>query len=468
MQKAEKSKEAIVKAGDESVFQQDNFLNDVINGAFEAAKKYNQGVYAFGQAVKMFNFPYLKIPLNAFWSVYNLVNPEVAFLQSAIYSIRAIKTKDRADIQKAKVWAAHGTTGMALLAIAGGLVAKGIVNADNDDETTKKERMGEKQYEQQKSINVTKLSALLQGKDPDIVTNGLNVDLKYFGNMGSILNTIAIRQENMTAEQKKADADYFSTLFSNLSQSSLELIDNGVFSNASSLVTAFDRGGNYMDNYLLNLMNMGMNIVQPAMFAQHSRAQLPYYSKVKADTFYEEVKNNILARSSVARALTDKYPPSQIGIWGDKLERKDDLILKWFGMSKVDRNNFAQPIYDDYKKSRNTKLLPPSVKPVINDLKLNTAQSEKLEILVGNARKALVAPYVNDLAQFEAIDKKYSELTEEQKIKVLDILYEMGFNKGKEQVVELYPEFKKQEVEDFDKKIEEKLFSIFGKIKKVE
>jgi hypothetical protein len=358
---------------------------------------------------------------------------------------------------------------MALLAIAGGLVAKGLVNADNDDETTKKERMGEKQYEQQKSINVTKLSALLQGKDPDSIQHGLNVDLKYFGNMGSILNTIAIRQENMTEEQKQAGADYLNTLFSNLSQSSLELIDNGVFSNASSLITAFDRGGNYMDNYLLNLMNMGMNIVQPAMFAQHSRAQLPYYSKVKADTFYEEVKNNILARSSVARALTDKYPPSQIGIWGDKLERKDDLILKWFGMSKVDKNNFAQPIYEDYKKTKNTKFLPSSIKPEIDKQKLTVGETERLEIFVGNARKALVAPYVNDLAKFEGLDKKYSELSVDQKIKVLDILYDLGYQKGKNLFLESNPKYKKPEEElNIDKITEDAYMQIFKIIKETE
>lgn len=473
MEKAEKAKEAIVREGEQSVFQQDNFLNDAINSIFEQSKKYGNVPYGVAQAVKMFNFPYLKIPLNAFWSVYNLVNPEVAFTQSAYYSLKAIKTKDSADIQKAKMWAAHGTTGIALLAIAGGLVAKGIVNADNDDETTKKERMGEKQYEQQKSINISKLNALIQGQDPDKVQNGLNVDLKYFGNMGNILNTIAIRQENMTAEQKAQGADYMNELFSNLSQSSLELIDNGVFSNVSSLVTAFDRGGNYMDNYLLNLINMGTNIVQPAMFAQMSRAQLPYYSKVKADTFYQELKNNLLARSSVVRELTGKYPPSQIGIWGDKLERKDDFLLKWFGMSRVNKDNFAQPIYEDYKKTKNTEFLPPSIKPLINKNKLTVKQAEELEILVGQSRKALIAPYVNNLAVIEGYEKRYSELSNEEKLIVLDILYSQGFKKGKNDFIKKYNQFAGEEDsfptdEQIDENIKKSLFKLGVELKTFE
>lgn len=455
MAKAEKTKEAIIKAGEESVFQQDNLVNDALNAVFEATKKYGSVRYGIAQAVKMFNFPYLKIPLNAFWSAYNLVNPEVAFTQSLIYSIKAIKTKDRGDIQKAKMWAAHGATGMALVAIAGSLIAKGIVNADNDDEVSKKERAGEKQYEQQKSINVTKLHALLTGKDPDSVKVGLNVDLKYLAVMGNILNTVAIREERLTQEQKEQREDYLRQLYSNLSLSGLELINNGVFSNASSLLTAIDRGGFYMDSYLLNLINMGTNIVQPAMFAQMSRAQLPYYSKVKADTFYEQLKNNLLARSSVVRELTGKYPPSQVGIWGDKLERKDDFILKWFGMSTVTKDNFAQPIYEDYKRTKNTAFFPPSVKPSINDIKLNTKQAEEFEILVGKERKALIAPYINDLAKFDIIDKRYSELNDNQKVAILEILYKIGFRNAKDKFTELYPEFKKEEIIDEDKLIEE-------------
>jgi len=98
------------------------------------------------------------------------------------------------------------------------------------------------------------------------------------------------------------------------------------------------------------------------------------------------------------RELTGKYPPAQVGIWGDKLDRKDDFLLKWFGMSKVNKDNFAQPIYEDYKRTNNTEFLPPSIKPLINKNKLTVKQAEELEILVGQSRKALIAPYVNNLA----------------------------------------------------------------------
>ena len=69
--------------------------------------------------------------------------------------------------------------------IAGALVSNGIVNSDNRNETTKKERLGEKTYEQQNSINVTKLNAYLRGENPDDVKNSLKGVNKESNNLAT-------------------------------------------------------------------------------------------------------------------------------------------------------------------------------------------------------------------------------------------------------------------------------------------
>lgn len=444
MKKAEEIKNRIIKQGEESVFQEDNLLNDAVNAAF---KPFGTA----GEIVKKFNLPFLKIPLNAFWSYFNIVNPEVALLQSAVYAAKAIKTKSPIDIQQSKKWAAHATTGMALMAIAGALAKEGIVNSDNDDETTKKERSGEQQYEQQKSINLTKLNALLSGKDPNEVTEGLNVDLKWLGVIGNVLNIQANKIEEMTPEQKEKGMSYMEDLLSTMTLSGVELIDNGVFSNASGLLTAITKGGSFADQYFLNLINMGTNIIQPAMFAQVSRAQLPYYSQQKADDFYGKLENSLLARSSILRKLTDKYPPSKIGIWGDPMERTDNVLMKLFSISKSRKDNFAQPIYDDYKRTGNTKFFPSSVKPEIDKQKLNTEQARQFEILVGQERKRLIAPYIHDGAILKGYKKVYSKLTDEEKIAALEDIYEQGYQNAKEEFIKLYPEFEIKKERDRQK-----------------
>ena len=446
MKKAEIIKEKIIKEGQESTFQQDNILNDVLNGIVE-----NSGnLKPILQVAKTMNMPFVKIPLNAYWSYFNLVNPEIAMLQSVYYGSRAAYSKAMGkevnphDIQSSKKWLAHATTGMALLT-AGSILAKsGVVNASNDDDTTKKERQGEKQYEQSKSVNMGKLFALMQGKNPDDVKDGLQVDLKWFAIMGNVMDLQQQKMESMTPEQREKGMTLMEDALSKLKISGMEQINSGVFANTSNLLQSINRGN--MDNYALNLINMGANIIQPAMFAQVSRAQLPYYSKQKADTFYEQVKNAMLTRSSTLRKITGELPPSQVGIWGDKLERKDNVVQKLFGMTSQDKDNFAQPIYNDYKKTDNTKFFPSAVKPEIKvgdeTKKLNTKEAEQLEILVGQRRKILVAPYVNDMATFPGSKKKYSELSDEEKIKNLDILYDEGFKQGKELFLQAHPEYK--------------------------
>lgn len=446
MRIAQQVERSIVSAGEESTFQQDNLINDMISAVGKAydnmANKEDgnvvlQSMGNVGKVVRTMNMPFIKIPLNAYWSYFNLVNPEIAMAQSFIYGSSAAYKKIKgidgasADFEKSKKWLAHATTGMAMLGLTGYLAKQGIIRGDNDDEDTKKEREGEKAFEQQHTIELW----------------GLNVDLKYLGVLGNAMNLQANKIEQMTPEQRKNGMTLMEDIGYNLKTSALEQFDNGVFGNASSLMSAMHNGGSFWDAYALGQINMVTNAIQPAMFAQLSRAQMPNDYTTKADTFWEQIKNNAAARSSLVRKLTGINPPSKIGIWGDVVKREndfDDVMLRWFGMSKVNKDNFAQPIYEDYKKTGNVAFFPPSVKPEIDKQKLNTEQSTKLSILVGQERKKRIAPYVNDMATLPGFGKKYSKLSETEKLKALSIIYDKGFESAKDKFYTLYPQFKKQ------------------------
>jgi len=445
MKKAEEIQDRIIKEGEESTFQQDNLLNDAITAAF---KPFGKG----GEIVKTMNMPFVKIPLNAFWSVYNLVNPEIALLQSLTYGGKAAYKKITgkgegisSDIQNSKKWFAHAVTGVAWMAVTGAIAEAGIINPANDDESTKKEREGEQNYAQQNSINISKLQAFLSGKNPDEVKNGLLIDQKWLGNMGMIMGYQARKLENMTPEQRKNGLSFTEDMLTNLHESSLDFMDKGVFANSGALLTAINKGGPFMDAYVMNLINMGTNIIHPAMFAQYSRAQLPYYTKSKADDFAKTVENNMLSRSSTLRNIMGKYPDSKVGIWGDKLEKKGDVGMRLFGMSRDNADNFAQPIYNDYKKTNDTRFFPSAIKPEIKvgdeTIKLNSQEATELEMLVGQARKNVVAPYINNMAQFEGSRKKYKDLDEDAKVEKLQILYDLGYESGKNQFIMAHPKY---------------------------
>ena len=133
--------------------------------------------------------------------------------------------------------------------------------------------------------------------------------------------------------------------------------------------------------------------------------------------------------------------------------------MRLFGISRANDDNFAQPIYKDYKKSGDTRFFPPSVKPEIIEngvkIKLNLDQATKFEELVGQQRKSLVAPYINDMATFEGSNKTYNELTDEEKIDKLSILYEEGYNNAKKLFFEANPTLKPEI--DFESKQQKEL-----------
>jgi len=467
--KADYIRDTIIKEGQRSTFQQDNMLNDVINRAFGGEKS---GIGSLAKAVTI--SPYIKIPSNAYWSYYNLVNPEVAFLQSAIYGVKAalkqsgkytkfIGDKDNTsaakDLNEAKYWFAHGAVGMATRAVIVSLVGAGIVRPSNTGGDTKKEREGEQTYEQQGTINVSKLFAAAQGKNPDEVKNGLNVQMRWFGHWGTMADRIAKKEEDMTPEQKANQGEFWDTVLGGLEIDALRDLNQGVFSNTSSMLTAVERGD--FQNYGVNLINMFTNIVQPASLAQIEKASMPYYTKQKADTFLGELNNTMLTRSKLYRDLTNQYPPSKIGIWGDKVEKKDNLPMRLFGISRANPDNFAQPIYEDYKRTNNTQFLPPSVRPEISGngvtIKLPTEDASLLEELVGQQRKILASPYVNNMATFEGSNKTYSQIKDDdEKIDKLRIIYEEGYKNGKELFLKKRPQYiipeKTKEEKQQDKK----------------
>jgi hypothetical protein len=468
LQKAEVIEKSIIQEGKRSTFQQDNFLNDKLSQLFSDQKS---GVGAFVKSLTI--SPYIKIPSNAFWSYYNLLHPEVALLQAFAYGGKAAKFKStdpvvsKMALREARYWFAHATVGLAYVSVISSMVASGVFTPGSTAEDTKKEREGRQYYGKPGTTNVTKLMAWLRGEDATKIEGGYAIQNKWFGHIGSLGNAIARREQEMTQEQLKNRDNLLDFLFSNLGQEALEGLQSGVFSNTSSLINALqsDFGAK---RYGLNVIGMLTNVVHPAALSQISRNELPYYSTTKADSFMEELRNSFLQRSSFIRQQLGQQPPAKVGIWGDKLEKKDNFMMRWFGISKENPDNFAQPLYDIVKRTNNISYFPPAIKPEIEDqgkkTDLNIKQTMELEMLVGQYRKNLVAPLLNDMVEIgdygvwsEIEDNLKSQglTAEEARVKADDIkldaikkAYENGFEFGKQAFLDEHPEFRN---EDYDK-----------------
>ncbi len=466
--KADYIQEVIVKEGKRSTFQQDNFLNDKLNKLFGGEQS---GV---GGLVKSLTVsPFIKIPSNAYWSYYNLVNPEVALLQSLWYGGKALQNKNKDDnsaalsLREARYWMAHAATGMAMRGVVTMLVQAGIFVAANTGDDKKKEREGEAYFEPQGTINLSKLKALLLGKAPSEVTDGVTISNRWFGQIGTVGNAIARKMEDMTPEQREAQDEFWNVAIGGLEFDAVKDLEQGIFSNSSALLGALNESGTYgLQRYGLNVINMMTNIVHPATLAQISRAELPYYSTTKADSFLGELKNSMLQRSSVIRAIADQYPPSKINIWGEPMERGGNTLERLFNINRVNKDNFAQPIYEDAKRTGDIGFFPPAIMPTLSGKKLNAEQYNILQQYVGQARKDYIAPYINDEAKIEGFDQFYSQIEDDGiKKRALEYLYQLGRKYGVAKFVEEYPEFEKEE-ETEEEQAEDKKFNLFRKANK--
>lgn len=463
--KADYIRDSIVKEGERSTFQQDNMLNDLLNRLFGGEKS---GIGSFVKAVTI--SPFIKIPSNAFWSFYNLVNPEVAMLQAMYHGGKSlnIKSKDevksRLQLREARYWMAHAVVGIGMRAVITSMVGAGVYTSANTEDDTKKEREGEAFYETQGGLNVTKLFAWLRGEDASKIDNGLVVQNRWFGPFGTVGNTIARQHEEMTPEQRANKQDFWDAAFGGMEKEALQDLEQGVFSNTSSLLSGLNSSYG-LERWGMNTINMMTNVVEPATLSQLSRANNPNYSTNKADNFYDELKNNVKGR---VFGLAGGYPPTKISIWGEPMKRSDNVLMRLFGVSSTNKDNFAQPIYEDYKKTGDVGFFPPAVRPELNGKKLTVEQSRVLETYIGQARKSYVAPYINDSATFPIYDKKYSEIEDMgMRKKIMEYLYAQGRADGIKKFTQDYPEFKEAE-KTADDYVKDAYYEAFKTLIKVE
>lgn len=442
----------IIREGEQAVFQQENVvsklltglgqLTDTVLGGEDPVSKTFKGLSTIVGKAAM---PFKKVPLNAAWELINVVVPELALAQSVVFATKAgiAKSKGqesaRLDYISAKKWLATAIVGIGLQVVTNWLFKIGAVSGQDDDED-KKERDVEKLYTRPNSINLTKVLRVVSGGSSDSEEGDLLIDASWFGNVGIMANIQNNIREDMTPEEKEKLFTLFNDLLGRMDLAANEAIENGIFSTSLALLKAYsDRNTGFGNNVLMNMINTGTNIVQSGTFAQWSRAQMPYEYRLKADTFWQQLHNNMAARSGLYRTFTGHYPPARISIWGEQMDRENPVFMQQLGMKKNNKDNFAQPIWDDYEKSHNLKLWPPSVPKVITvngeRKKLNVEQQDKLQEFVGKQRQHLVAPFVNGLATIideEGNEVKFSEIKNEKlKIKLLQKIYKQGYKQGK-------------------------------------
>lgn len=453
-QKADYVKEAIIKEGQRSTFQQDNLLNDLLTRGFGVFGGKDSGTANLIKTVTI--SPYIKIPSNAFWSFYNLLNPEVALLQSGIHGVRSRAYGAKVEVVKQKLqgrearyWLAHAVVGMATRAVVLALIDNGIFTPNSTDDDSKKERDATSLYDRPGTFKV----------------GDTRVNASYFGHWGMMFNAIANKEKDMTQEQRENQQEFLNTLFGGMEIEGLKEAQNGLFGNSSALLEAADSGD--FDRYLTNMTNMFANILQPAAVAQFNRAGLDYVPSYRGDNLIKKIDQQFAQRSLLYRAITGTKIENKLDMWGRPIPKGGNRMSRMFGISKDPADQFGRPIYEDAVRTGDSGFLPPAVLPNLNDQKLNEDQYADLQNRIGAERIILVGPYINDMSEIEGYNVKYSQLSDEDRKKVLQYLYTEGRDRGVEKFYQDYPELKpKEKKKDYIKEAQEEVFRTLQKYKK--
>ena len=361
---------------------------------------------------------------------------------------------------------------MAMRGLVVFLVQAGIFVAGNTGDESKKEREAESFFEQPGTLNISKLWALMRGEDPKKVKNGVLVSNSWFGQFGTLGNSIVRKWEDMTPEQRENQQQFWNIAFGGMELEALKEMENGIFANTSSLLDVVNTGD--FSRYGLNTINMFTNILQPASIAQINRASLNEVPQAKGDTFLEKLNQNFAQRSSLYRKAFDVQLKYKRDMWGEPIPKGGNPLSRLFGISRIDEKKSGRPMFEDYLRTGDTGFLTPAVLPVLNGQKLNTKQHALLETYIGQSRKAIALPYIDDKAVIPIIGKKYSELNDkdgkpnyELRKALLQYLYQLGRDNGVDKFYKIYPEFKKEE-KSIEQQVEESLLDAAFEIIKLQ
>lgn len=455
-QKSEEIKERILNEGKKAVFEEDNLLTMINSGLENLLKTKGESGFTskvlkpIGSVFKTTQYPFLKIPSNIAWQYFKIMNPELSFSYgagqlaiAAYYSKKGNVKEARAYYERGKDSFATGILGLGVAVAASSLISAGLVRSSNDEDNKIRETTGERAYGKQNQLNFGKL----------IGSGDYYIDLKWFGALGSMLNTKAKISEAQLQKKLKVDNTPSNEFVDNLGYSSTSAMNGLVFDQGAKIVDAIKKG-NAGASWLASQANTLESMIFGATFTAISKAALPEEVRSKGDGVIDEINNNMKARNIFYRWAAG-YPPSRISIWGEPIKKDNSvggMLGTMFGFQKGSSDLFGAILYDDMKRTGDARFfpMPEDNKITVNEKEVEITQKEKdeLDTYVGQYRKALVSSFVYDMGQIDDQDlkfpifgqkeggnkslmkKKYSELNDEQKIEALDLIYKRAKEAG--------------------------------------
>jgi hypothetical protein len=477
----------IIAEGERAVFQEANVLSKISEFIDKSLKVNKDSEYKAAKIsaalIKTASFPFIKIPANVAWATFKAANPAFSIGQSAIQGIKARLyykrgeyAKSREYQEKGKDALSHAIVGYGLGLVAAQLVAAGLVRPANDKETKERESVGEAVFGRQNQLNVGALSG----------NEDFWVDLTWFGPIGAILEAKAeVAQDKKQMEREGKEQSEVMDIIDEMTYSAKAAMNQLVFDQGARIMDAIQKGGPAAKQYFINnVVNNFTNIITGATSVAASKAMLPYKAQLAGETLWQEIVNNQQQRNILLRVAMNLYkedsgyPPAKISIFDGEPIKNDNSVLgttgSMMGMEKGNSDKFGAIIFNDFQRTGDLDFFPPSIprELTVNEerIKLTPSERKDLTIAIGKANYNNISPFVHDMAMLKEYNKRYTQLTDEDKVKVLKFLYSEASDDGLEQFIKDNPKFQdaeideKKNIEEFEKEKPQLYFEI-GTIK---
>ena len=466
----------IVDAGSVATFQNENMFNNLLSKIDEWAtvKKDDQWTSKVVKPpvalLKATTIPFLKTPANIYWAYFKLANPALTMTKSLVevgLAQHALKKGDligyREFNKKSKESFGTAMIGLAITAAAASLAAKGLIRTSVQEEDKAREKAGEGFFGKSNELN---LGALKGGDD-------YWVDLSWFGPIGTIMDVRGRMMEDNKQKElrgEKVDNGVMNEIVSTMGYSVSSTLNTLIFDQGAKMVDAIRKGwSGGLNQVAVNNANALGNVVLGATIPAINKALAPEKADLAADNVLDQIANNQKQRN-VFVTWAKGYPPSKVSIWGEPISQDrtmSGVLGAMLGFEKGSADKFGAILYNEQRRTGKNEFFPPvedkKIKVNGNDVKITVEEKRDLDTYIGQARKTMVSPFINDKSIYTKFLRKgeevayftYSELTagknkagqtisqeeaDRVKLAALDIIYEngkkAGFSKFKEKYVQ--------------------------------
>lgn len=369
--------------------------------------------------------PYKLTPWNIIGEIMSY-NPLVALAKTA-------KDATQGNTRAAKINASKFAIGSMMTTGAYWLYQKGLLSPSLDErDEAQKARLLAGEVLPPNHVNLSGLKRALSGGDPAFKKGDETVDVMRAGGLaGAMMYMTANIGRDF---EKKAEVPEHEFLWSLLKSSALEQARFGMnqsfLQGVDGFLTAIKDGNT--DSWFQKWANTVSAIPLPNTLGTLSRATRGYKPELKGETFAKQVEN--IVRNRLGFARLDDYLPLKRGLWGEPLPEtpkdRNALVYQFFDISKnrqVTDDPVPLELYRLWRKTADTKVIPslPTKNLTIarQNFILNPEQLSRYAELVGGERRRIMDAIV--------INPNFHELSDENKVRLLDRVYREGMEIGK-------------------------------------